>query len=92
MLLYSLHLGNKYYPIPYDWKRISRYIFAGIIIFLIFRFADYLLGKADIFGNTALLVWRMALGTIGIAIYCIYALKKTGMWADIIKRLSKNKK
>lgn len=37
MLLVSLYLGNKHYPIPYNWKRIIRYITIGLLFFFIVR-------------------------------------------------------
>ncbi len=35
MLIYSIYLGNKYYPIPYDWYRILVNIVSALILFVI---------------------------------------------------------
>lgn len=34
MLLVSIHLGKKYYPIPYRWKTIAGYVAIGLVMFL----------------------------------------------------------
>lgn len=33
MLVYSVYLGNKYYPIPYNWKKICINIFVALLLF-----------------------------------------------------------
>ncbi len=33
MLLYCLYLGNKHYPIPYQWSRILKFIGLGLALF-----------------------------------------------------------
>lgn len=33
MLLVSIWLGNKYYPIPYDWLRIAGYVLTGLAMY-----------------------------------------------------------
>lgn len=37
MMSINIFLGNKYYPIEYDWRKISVYIFGGILLYVIFR-------------------------------------------------------
>jgi O-antigen/teichoic acid export membrane protein len=34
MFILSVYLGNKHYPIPYDWKKIITYIGTGILLYL----------------------------------------------------------
>ena len=34
MFILSVYLGNKHYPIPYDWKKIITYIGSGILLYL----------------------------------------------------------
>ncbi len=76
MLLYSLYLGNRYYPIPYNWKRICSHIFAGISIFIIFTLLDRFV-ISDIFtSKTSLLVARLSAGTVGIFAYLFYLFLK----------------
>ena len=35
MLVLSIYLGNKYYPIPYRWSRVITYILTGAALYLI---------------------------------------------------------
>lgn len=37
MMSINIFLGNKYYPIDYDWKTILIYIISGILLYVIFR-------------------------------------------------------
>jgi len=34
MLILSVYLGNKHYPIPYNWKKIITYLGSGILLYL----------------------------------------------------------
>lgn len=34
MVIYSALLGHKYYPIPYDWRKIIFYFASGVVIFV----------------------------------------------------------
>lgn len=38
MVLINIYLGNRFYPIPYNWRSISVYFFSGIIIYLAYYF------------------------------------------------------
>ncbi len=33
MLIVSIYLGNKHYPIPYKWKRVAGYILLGLVFY-----------------------------------------------------------
>jgi O-antigen/teichoic acid export membrane protein len=35
MLAVSIYLGNKHYPIPYNWKRVIQYMATGLIFYAI---------------------------------------------------------
>ena len=35
MFILSIYLGNKHYPIPYNWKKITTYIGSGILLYLL---------------------------------------------------------
>jgi len=35
MLLVSIRLGNKHYPIPYRWGRIAGYIVTGLALYAV---------------------------------------------------------
>ncbi len=85
MLAYSVYLGNKYYPIPYNWKRIGGYVLAGILIFVAFSCLDRLFFLKLHLGDGALFAVRIGVGTVGIFIYIMYVflknrhlIKKTG--------------
>ena len=76
MLLYSLRLGNKYYPIPYKWRKICSYIFVGITIFLAVSFANGMLEAKTSLPDGWLLAIRLTDGTIGIFIYLAYVVSR----------------
>lgn len=38
MVVVSIWLSNRYYPVPYDWRRIGEYVAVGLIIFFISEF------------------------------------------------------
>ena len=70
MLLYSLHLGNKHYPIPYNWKQIGKYAFAALLIFAIALTIDNVLEPE--------LVYKLIMNTIFILLYLVAAVKISG--------------
>jgi hypothetical protein len=35
MMIVSYRFGQKYYPIPYPWKKLASYIFICIVLFVI---------------------------------------------------------
>ena len=47
MLLYSVHLGNRHYYIPYRWGRICRYILCGLVLFGISVVLQQVLGLQE---------------------------------------------
>lgn len=61
MLVVSTALGNKYYPIPYDWRRIGA-IFAVTAVF----FAAAYFGTSGI----ANMWWKMAANTVLLLMFC----------------------
>lgn len=86
MLLYSLRLGNKYYPIPYKWRTICSYIYVGIIIFLIISFTNNMLEAKTGLPESWLLAIRLIDGTIGIFIYLAYVVSKNRNWLNTFKK------
>lgn len=58
MLITSLIMGRKYYPIDYNWKKIISLIAIGLAIF----------GASTIFGEMQL-GWKLAIHTVLILIY-----------------------
>ena len=68
MLLYSLHLGNRYYPIPYRWKKISGYIMTAVAILLIVKGVTFIATAA---GLPSAWNWviKMTLATAGVLGY-----------------------
>ena len=74
MLGYSLWLGNKYYPIPYNWKRTGSYVALGLGLFALFSCADKLLGS---------MVARIVLGTFMVLGYMAFVVLRN---RDLLKR------
>ncbi len=72
MLWYSVWLGNKYYPIPYNWKRIGGHVLVGILIFILYTLLDRFFLSTLPLSEGWLLVTRLFTGTVGIVVYCIY--------------------
>lgn len=72
MLLYSARLGRKYYPIPYDWKRISGYVVAGLAVYAVAEGIDALTGCES-------LLLRLSVNTLLIGAYLLYLLRVTGI-------------
>lgn len=71
MLIISLTLGNKYYPIPYKWKRICSFMILGLILF----------GISSILPQMGF-VLKTAVHTLLIIIYILYYIKieKINLW------------
>ncbi len=70
MLLYSLYLGNKHYPIPYNWKQICKYIFVALLIFIVAQTLCNLLELS--------LIPKIIVNTLFILGYLAAALKISG--------------
>lgn len=70
MLLYSLHLGNKHYPIPYNWKQICKYIFTGLVLFIA---AEVLCRVTE-----PVMAVKLAVNTLFIIAYLAIAYKISG--------------
>ncbi len=56
MMVYSYFLGRKYYPIPYNLKRIGTYIVIAIVLYLISIFTSYQPALVKYILNTFLLM------------------------------------
>ena len=56
MMFISWRLGNKYYPIPYDMKRIGLYLGLSIVLSALFFYVD-ILRETFIFGILAIFVF-----------------------------------
>ena len=74
MLGYSLWLGNKYYPIPYNWKRICSYVFLGLGLFAVFSCADKLLASSGTLSEGGMMVARIAIGTMIVFGYMAFVI------------------
>ena len=65
MVVFSYILGQKYYPVPYDLKRIGLYFGLALIIYAASFATSYLPGAAKYFANVLLLlvflysIWRL---------------------------------
>lgn len=87
MLLYSLWLGNKYYPIPYKWRDICSYIYVGIIIYLSISFANNMLEAKTSLSDGWLLAIRLTDGTVGILLYLAYVVSRNKELLTPFKKL-----
>jgi len=71
MMIISVLLGNRYYPIPYRWSRIISFIVIGLVLFFIAR----LLPDMPY-------VLKYTIHTVLVLIYVLYYLKieKISIW------------
>ncbi len=72
MLFYSLRLGNKYYPVPYRWRRIMEYIAAAIVILLAVKGAVFVATDTADLATAWSWIIKMGLGTAGIVAYAAF--------------------
>jgi O-antigen/teichoic acid export membrane protein len=56
MMVINYFWGQKYYPIPYDMKRIATYFLLGTLIFIVSLFTTHLDPAGKFFINTVLFV------------------------------------
>lgn len=78
MLIYSTLLGNKYYPIPYNWKKILSFALVAIGLFLLSQGIMHLIGSPK-------LGLVLGINTVLIIIYLLYVEKRTGLMKSILK-------
>ena len=79
MLIYSTLLGAKYYPIPYNWKRILSFVFVAIGLFLVSEGIMFLLKEPS-------LALKLGINTVLIIIYLFFIEKRTGLAKSILKK------
>lgn len=72
MLFYSLRLGNKYYPVPYRWRRIMEYIAAAIVILLAVKGVVFVATDTADLAPAWSWIIKMGLGTAGIVAYAAF--------------------
>ncbi|MBN2166674.1 MAG: oligosaccharide flippase family protein [Marinilabiliaceae bacterium] len=75
MALFSFYIGQKYYRVPYDEKRIITYILLGIILYLISLVYSHL--------NTILV---LSLNTFLFIFYAFFIIKKENLLSFILNR------
>ena len=89
MLFYSIKLGNRYYPIPYRWGVISKYITVGLVLYVI----SYLMNTFVwnfLFDSHLTMVWiKMLFNTGLLALFFLYCVKVTGIYAVVRARLKR---
>ncbi len=76
MLCYSLWLGNRYYPIPYNWKRIGSYFFVGLALFFLISGADRIIAASALGEGTGAMIARLCVGTVAVVAYMAFAYVK----------------
>ena len=80
MMVVSLALGNKHYPIPYNWRKITAYIAIGVILY----FAITLLPQMNI-------VIEYTIRTITILLYVYIVIRMEKISLSMLKRGSVKK-
>lgn len=87
MLVYSVKLGNRFYPIPYRWGVICRYISAGLVLYGI----SYLMNTfawSLLFESHSAMIWaKLSFNTVLLALFLLYCVKATGLSASVKARL-----
>lgn len=78
MVIFSYYLSRKYYPIPYDWKRIILYFVTGIVLYLV-----------SVFMAPPLLGLRIVLNTFYIIGFVIFVLKRENIDLQRLQSLVK---
>lgn len=89
MLLLSAYLGQKYYPIPYKWKRILSYVAVGVVLYIValgFQFGlEKITGRCAGIGDTPMLIAKLAFNTILLGVFLVFLQKKTHILSSIRK-------
>lgn len=91
MLIYSVYLGNKYYPIPYNWKKIISYVGVAVglyIVSLVLRHSIDMIIGAD--SKTAGIVITLTLNTVLIILYIWYCIKKGNLQHYFLRNIKAN--
>ncbi|MEG1088895.1 MAG: oligosaccharide flippase family protein [Bacteroidales bacterium] len=74
MLLYSLYLGNKYFPVPYKWWKICKYVGVALAIFGVSAVLQKLMPNMHI-------VVKLFINTVLLAVYLSYWIFDAGLYA-----------
>src|SRR5574344_426102 len=86
MLIYSIYLGNKYYPIPYNWKKITSYVGVAVGIYIVSLGLRYIIeltiGEK---AKTARMAMTLAINTVLNLSYIWYCIKKENLQLYFIK-------
>lgn len=86
MLIYSIYLGNKYYPIPYNWKKIISYVGVAVGIYIVSLGLRYIIeltiGEE---AKTARMAMTLSINTVLILSYIWYCIKKGNLQHYFIK-------
>jgi hypothetical protein len=64
MMIFSYFLGQKYYPIPYNLKRIGAYFLVAVVIYVL-----------SLFTSTQTPVFKFSIHLLFIAMYVLVILK-----------------
>ncbi len=79
MLIITLLLGNKYYRIPYEYKRLFEIVAVAVVLYLVFLWAR---------SETA--AWNALIGTFLLAIYIFYCIKRENLIAVFSGKTDEN--
>lgn len=92
MLAYSVWLGNKYYPIPYNWRRIGSYVAVGLLLFALLLGLDKLMSNYAGMSRSGAMAARIASGTVMVVAYLLFVVvrNKELIPSGLLKRLKRN--
>lgn len=82
MLIYSVYLGNKYYPIPYRWRVICKYVAVAVALYGVSMLFRTLLSNAHI-------VVILLINTLLLACYLVFWLKESKLDAKLLRIIKK---
>ena len=89
MLLYSVKLGNRYYPIPYRWRVICKYISAGLVLYGISYLMNTFVWNSLFESRSAITLIKLSFNTGLLALFLLYCVKTTGLIAVVKARLGR---
>ena len=89
MLVYSVKLGNRYYPIPYRWGIICKYIGVGLVLYGVSCLMSTFVWSSISARDAAVELIKIIFNTILLIVFLLYCLRETGLYSVIKARLGR---
>lgn len=89
MLVYSVKLGNRYYPIPYRWGIICKYIGVGLVLYGVSCLMSTFVWSSISASHAAVELIKIIFNTILLIVFLLYCLRETGLYSVIKARLGR---